>query len=724
MTLASKPFWAGLGRAAPGVDPSTLEADAKDFVAEVKLRAKRYFDAATQLGLIDAWREADAMYFMRDMTSASASLMGNMLIKLDLGTRKDTRVKIRIPEARSLMRQQLAFLMSEKTSFQCVATMGETRSVMTAQLADTVVNYIYDERIRPEMRTFAEYAIEFGAAATHLRWDATKGDDIVEDVPIEQPTPMQQPDGSVQIVPQTVIAKRPGKSGAPFVDPLTPFDVAYDPRIGLKAGWAIAFERTNLYTLAAQYAQGNPELAKRILDQSTRDEFSEYRLLSQDVDALGANDGDVFAMHFYYADRPELPGGRYALIVGDMAVIDVPKCPLGAGRLPVRVLLTSKMNDCAFSFADGWGLYGAETALNKLRSSELTNFAYFGNQSRAMEDGTRTADLERMSGNDQRHYTYPRGGKPPGAVEVLPMPDTSETLKQELIASLSRVSGFSDVSRGTAGIDKTTSAVHAQVFEAITARNLSLPQGDFVTHEEELANDTLEMTQHYGNTAFIAEIAGKEGAPIARQFAPSDLSSVRRVRAKAVPDSMRGSLARLALLDQTKDIEDPRERAKAVNMVVYGDDEYGKNDQRSQNLISIENEWLTTGEFPVTVCSTENHYNHLVDHQSALDQMRTQPNADPQAIMRFGQHIQEHGQELMNQDPVLAQAMGYPAPPVMPGNASFAFQQSLNAAQMMLGGGPAAPGAAAPGGGNPNADPNAQPPVKQQKPAQQSEAAA
>lgn len=717
MTLASKPFWAGLGRAAPGVDPASVENDKAEFVAEVKLRARRYFEAATQLGLVEAWREADAMYFMRDRQQGTTS---NMLIKLDLGTRTDTRVKIRIPESRSLLRQQLAFMMSEKTTFQCVATMGETRSVMTAQLADTVVNYIYDERIRPEMRPFAEYALEFGAAATHLRWDATKGDDIVEDVPVTQPVPMQQPDGSVAIVPQTTIAKRPGKSGAPFVDALTPFEVAYDPKIGLKAGWAIAFERTNLYTLAGQYAQGDPALAEKIMGLSTRDEFHQYRLLgAADDQVFGANDGDVWAMHFYYADRPELQGGRYALIVGDMAVLDVPKCPLGAGRLPVRVLLTSKMNDCAFSFADGWGMFAIETALNKLRSSELTNAAYFGNQARAMVEGTRTADLERTSGNEARAYVYPRGEQPPGAIPVLPMPDSSETLKQELISSQGRISGFSDVSRGTSSVEKTTSGAHAAVFEAITARNLSLPQGDFVTHEEELANDTLEMVQHYANTAFVAELAGKEGAMMAKEFAPSDLSSVRRVRAKAVPDSMRGPQARLALLEQTKDIQDPRERAKAMAMVIYGDDEYGKNDERSQNLISVENEWLTTGEATVTVCSTENHYNHLVDHQSALDALRTNPNPDPQAIMRFGQHIMEHGQELANQDPVLAQAIGYPAPPILPGNPAFKFQQLQNAAQQML-----APPPPPPGTDGKTAGANGQQQPQQQPAPKQSEAAA
>jgi hypothetical protein len=689
MTLAGKPFWASL--------------PPEELVPEVRLRAKRYFEAAERLGLVEAWREADAVYFMRDRSS---NTQGQMAIKLDLGTRKDTRVQIRIPEVRSLLRQQLAFLMAEKTSFQCVANMGETRSVLSAQLAESAINYVYDESIRPTVRTFAEMCLEFGAAGTHLRWDATKGDDVVEQVPITQPTPMQQPDGSVALVPQTTMAARPAKSGAPFVDALTPFEMAYDPKIGIKAGWAIAFERTNLYALAGQY----PEKAELILDASARDEFAQYRLLgAADDQTFGANEGDCIAIHFYYADRPELKGGRYALIVGELVVVDAP-CPLSAGRLPVRPLLTSKMSDCAFSFADGWGLHAAETALNKLRSSELTNFAYFGNQARYRFTGTKMAQ-ETLSGGGIRDYEVPPGGQPPGAVQIQPMPPGSSDLKTELISSVTRNSGFTDVSRGSSA-ERTTSGAHLAGYEAITARNLSLSQGDVVKHEEELGNDLIEMLMKYANTAFIAEIAGREGAPIAKEFSPSDLSSVRRVRAKMVPDAMRGALARLQLLDQTKDIQDPKERAKAVNMVLYGDDEWGKSDSRSLDCIASENERMISGKGGIPeVSPTDDHVAHIFEHKGALDLLRTQDNADPQAVLALTQHIQGHCTSVMQQDPVLARLLGYPDPPVLPGSPAFVFAQSLQQAQMMLNPQPMP--------GDPNAPPGQQgaPANDQQKPA-------
>ena len=676
MTLAGKEFWAAL----PGD---------KGFVTEVKLRAKRYFEAAEQLGLIEQWREADAVYNMRDRSKYSTA--GQAATKLDLGTRKDPRVTIRIPEARSLARQQLAFLMAEKTSFQCVATTGETKSVLNSELAEKAVNYAYDQHVRPSIRTFAELAIEFGAAATHLRWDAAKGDDVVESVPVQENVPTPQPDGSIVPVPTTRIAKRPAKSGAPFCEALSPLEFFCDPVLGTRAGWIGAFERTNLYALAGEY----PDQAEALLDQPTHDEFQAYRLNDQ-LGVLGANDGDVMAIHFYYADRPELPKGRYCLIVGELVVLDVPQCPLGGGRLPVRPMLTSKFADSAFSFADFWGYHGIEEAVNRIRSASLTNSAYHGNQARWMEEGTR---VEQSSG-EARTYIVPRGGQPPAAIEIKPMPAASNEVVQDLLQALPRVSGFSDVSRGTT-VEKTSSGAHANVFEAITARNMSLTDGDLQKHEEELANDLVEMISRYANTAFIAEIAGREGAPVAKEFAPSDFSTIRRTRAKAVPDAMRGPLARLSLLEQTKDIEDPRERAKAIQMVLRGDDEYGKNDARSINLISSENERLISGDAPVTAVATDNHYAHMLDHNAALDLLRTQDNPDPQAVVRFTTHMMEHAEQVQTQDPVMAQLLGYPPPPILPGNAAQQFQARIQQAQMMLG--------MSPGGQPPGADPNAPP---------------
>jgi hypothetical protein len=472
------------------------------------------------------------------------------------------------------------------------------------------------------------------------------------------------------------------KSGAPFVDVCDPTMMAMDPIIGTKAGWIVGFERTNLFVLAAQYAANDPELANLILSQPTRDVYESYRLSpGMWSEMYGANEGDIVAMHFYYADRPELKGGRYALIVGD-AVITNPqeKCPLQAGRLPIRPLVTAKFTDNAMSFADSFGIGPIEEALNRTRSSELNNYAYYGKQVRWREQGTTVSP-----GDDAqtREIVGPRGSAPPQMLQINPMPTGAEALKKDLLEALPRISGYSDVSRGTK-VEQTTSGAHAQVFEAITARNLSLPQGDFKTHEQELANDMLAMMQTYGNTAFIAEIAGPDGEALAREFSPQDLSTLRRLKAKAVPDSMRGAMARMELVNVTKDIQDPSEKAKAMQMILRGDDEYGRNDSRAQNLIAIENERLISGSEPVKAGITQNHMLHMPDHQAAFDYLMSQENPDGEAAMRLQNHIAEHSELMQQADPVTSRALGYPDPPCLPGNAMFFFQQRLNQAQLML----------------------------------------
>jgi hypothetical protein len=695
MTLVSKQYWA------------TLRGP--EFVKEVRQKVKRHFDVADHLGLCMRWRDQYANYYMRKGKNGFGDST-----QLDTGTRKKPEINIHVPEMRSLIRQQLAFLLAEPISFQVVSRTGGQRSVMASEIGEKACNYIYDEHIKPTQVELAEHLIVYGAAASHLRWDAKRGDDVLEtiQVPLTYPeghpqagqeipeqskddngeprfnadgTPVPLTDEQGVVIPKLIEQKQKAKSGAPYRDALDPTMFAQDPIIGTRANWVVAFERTNLYVLAAKFAQHQGpdgqvvDLSQQILGQHTHDEYEAYRLnLWQDE--YGADEGDILIMHFYYADSTEIPGGRHVIIIGDMD-IDLGPCPLPAGRLPVRILLNSKYTDNAMSFADALGIGPIEDALNRIRSAELANYAYYGKQTRYREEGQRVVPGEQASGGT-REIVGPRGAPPPVMLQVMPMPPGAQALKEDLIESLPRISGFGDVSRGT--IEDTTSGAHAAVFEAITARNLSLPQAQLVTHETEVANDTIDMLQNFGNVEFIIEIAGKSGAPLAKAFEPEAFGTIRRLVAKAVPDAMRGSLARIKLIELTKDIEDPRERAKAVQMITRGDDEYGKNDSRCINLIAIENEWLLSGEEPVVASTYDNHYDHFVDHKAAFDEYRTTPGADPEVLMRFQMHMQEHTEHLQNQDPVAARLAGYPEPPILPGNNAFIFAMRLQEAQMQI----------------------------------------
>jgi len=708
MTLIASEYWA--------------TKQGPDLAAEVRKKVRRYFEACEQQGLVTRWREQYNTYFMQKGRKGLGRADSTML---DLGTRKNPDVKIHVPEMRALIRQQMAFVLSEPISFQVITSTGQTRSVMGSEVGEKAVNYVYAERIDPTLVELAGITFVYGAGASHLRWDAKQGDTVIETYETEltypeghpqagqvvpktskddngedrlgpdgQPIPLTDDQG--QVVPETIQQKRPGKSGAPYRDALDPTMFAYDPLIGPKANWAVAFERTNLYVLAARF----PEMAEEILKQSPRDEYEPYRLnLWQDM--YGADEGDCVIMHFYYADSVEIPQGRHVIIVGDLS-LDLGACPLPAGRLPVRLILNDKYTDCYLSFADSSGVAPIEEALNQIRSAELANIAYYGKQVRWQESGSKMVAGEGQSGG-QRVLEGPRGTQPPMMLPINAMPAGSATTKEELLGALPRIGGMSDVSRGK--IEDTSSGAHAAVFEAITARNLSLPMQQLIKHEQEIANDTLVLMQNFGNVEFIVEIAGKGGAPLARAFSPEDLSTIRRLVVKAVPDAMRGALARIRLVELTKDIEDPREKAKAHQFILRGDDEYGKNDSRRQNLISIENEWLLSGDEPVTASMLDDHYAHAVDHCAAFDEYRAQPGADPQVLMRFQLHIQQHTEQLQVQEPVAARVLGYPEPPVLPGNPAETFQMRLQEAQSRLG--------MSAGG---TADPAMQPPAPEGKP--------
>jgi len=675
MSLVGKPFWA--------------RKQGADLAEEFKLRAKRYFEACERMNLIQRWRAQYQMYYMRDPYGKSGLSQDSSM--LTLGTRQKPEIAIQVPEMRALLRQQLAFLLAEPVSFQVVASTGAQRNVMSSEVGEKALNYVYDQRCRPSIREFAECVNVYGIGATHLRWNSRGGDKVKSKTPAIDPNtqqpllyPQAQLDpASGQWSPhpqagQPIMHEEMVKSGAPYVDVCDPTMMAMDPKIGIKAGWIIGFEHTNLYVLAGQF----PELADQILAQSCKDEFEQYRLGPGTwTETYGADDGDIIVMHGYYADRPELDGGLYALVVGDLVVTPPNEpCPLQDDRLPIRPLVPAKFTDNALGFADAFMLGPVEESLCRIRSSELNNYAYYGKQTRYRAENQRVVPSD---DGHTRELVGPPNASPPQMLAIQPMPSGAETLKKDLLDALPRLSGFSDVSRGTR-VEQTTSGAHAQVFEAITARNLSLPQNDMVMHQQELANDMLSMLQTFGNTAFIAEIAGPDGESLAREFSPQDLSTLRRLVAKAVPEAMRGSMARVQLVEVTSGIEDKSERAKAVQMILRGDDEYGRNDTRALNLIAIENERLISGSTDVRAGITQNHVAHIVDHQAAHDQVMSQENPDGNAIMRLQDHMAEHAQMLQDADPVMCKALGYPDPPTLPGNAAFVFAQRMAQAQAML----------------------------------------
>lgn len=648
-------------------------AEGPELAKEVHLKVHRYFLALEHQGLIARYRDQYQAYFMRSDDGRDGST-------LDLGTRKKPKVAIRVPEARSLLRQQLAFVLSEPVSYQVVSSVGDQSSVMSSELAEKAVNYKMKAHVNEHIPLFAEIATVYGASGTHMRWAPETGDTVQEPAFTADPVTGQQTPLIVQGPQGPQVATQEGKSGAPDLTVLDPTMIAYDPLIGEKAGWAVAFERTNLHVLAARY----PDRAEQILNLNCRDRYDAYRIRSELRVQIGGNDKDVVAMHWYYADRPELPGGRYALIVDDEVVELINSCPLPDGRLPVRWICTAPITDSALSFCDGFGLLPVDSALNNLRSSELSNYAYYGAQTRWSEEGTRVVPAEDLSGG-VREIKSPRGGQMPRMLEVQPMPPGAEALRRDLIECMPRVSGFGDVARGK--IDKTSSGVHVTAAEAISARNLSLSQAALTRHLEHLANDLLDLMREFGNQTFFVELAGKgSDGTIARELTYESLRGVRKITASAVPEGLRGPTSRIALLESlTKaGIEDPRERAKAIAFVTRGDDEFGRNDQRRTNLIAVENERLRSGQASVVAVATQDHYSHITDHAADLDEYLTTDEPDPAVIERYAAHITEHTELIENQEPVTAMALGLPAPPILPGNPAQTFAMRQQEAQMQI----------------------------------------
>jgi hypothetical protein len=319
-----------------------------------------------------------------------------------------------------------------------------------------------------------------------------------------------------------------------------------------------------------------------------------------------------------------------------------------------------------------------DQALTKLRSTEATNAARLGRIRLWRGQATRPDTDEAMSDSIT---VYVGGDAAPEYIPPPPAADIIGTLKQDLIESSHRLSGFSPVSAGQAS---TTSGAHVREYEHITQRNLSLPSAQLLEHEVALANDVLELLRANATHGFIAEISGPDGSISAQMFAPDDMSSIRRVTAKAAPDAARGAIARVGLVELISKIPDPVEQQKAWAFILRGDDQYGKAADSESNLIELENERLISGDAQVYAVATQNQQRHIFEHAAGLNKLLQSDNPDPEAIGRFNEHISKHTDLIRVQDPLVNEALQLPPPPMLPGTPAFMLQAQLQQAQMML----------------------------------------
>lgn len=675
----------------------------RDLVQALEDKQEAYFESARNRGLLAMWVIAYATYHgltpddLRDFATQQIGFQGD---ELEL-------IRFHINLIRPYARHQTSLALGEPAAFKAMVVNSDHTSQIKAELQDRIVTSLHKRYCAEHDMPAAESDGVFGSGNAHFRWDF-EGGDLVQ-VPVD----VLLPDGSVS---QHTARQR---SGAPVVTVLYPWTCVTEPRMsGGKHLWKMAREKDSVWNLIATF----PHLEEAILNVHNGIDKYDFGTLFRLEELQIATKDEAIVLHFYHARCPAVPDGRYTVVYGDVILWDGP-CPRKEG-VPIASMMSGTFIESAFGYADIWDLISIQQALNQLNSDELQNYATFGRQSVAIEQGTEVTIDSIASGTA---FYVPPGARMPQAVQVAAVPATLPQGKDYLHKMLDTVSGQNAASRGDPSPNVRSGEMNA-LLDSIAIRYQSFRQAAVRNYRIECATILLDMITRYGTNPFLVEITGIESRSYLAEYTRDDLSGVERVTIDVVSPLMQSTAGRMQVFTTLKDLP-PEDRNAAYEMIVTGSSSlWLKKDRSEELLIRRENEYLTTGEVQVMVTAGENPATHYPMHFAQRQQLMASDNPDVAAIQRFDEHMLQHIQEWLGMSPLVCQVMGImPPPPIPPnpqnpmGNPTWQLQAMVTQGAAMMnpmagvdgGGAPAGGGGPAPqGGGGPK------PPAPQPQPAQ------
>lgn len=654
----------------------------REFVDELKNKKSEWESRAQEIGLWGIWRIAFCAFHGLDVNTGE-----HMTSRMGYAGTKGQLIQVSVNAYRSYMTQKTTLMIGERPAFKTLATNTDRASQTATELADTFIAYTYQRHAGDQLeRAVGEVAQVLGGAYVHTYWDFDGGDDVdtVEQVPAE--------DGSVDAAgaPAMLDRKVKARSGAPKSVRVFPWDLYEEPEEGETYWRAIKEPNVNKHVLASAY----PKYAEEIL-AGGGESGSEYFQLGLGAFMAGqsAPNKDKGTLHHFYHKRCKaIPDGLYVMVFADTEIYRGP-LPVPEG-LPISELKPSTFFTTKFPYAAGWDLIVIQAVINQLLSDEVSNFARFGRSNILTQKGTDMSVRQMADGG--KMFQVPAG------TTILPQyllggqsPAKSGDLREELKGLLQDISGLNAIARGDTK-SSVTSGTMAALYKDTALEFMSADQADLDNLRQSVATTQLHLIQAYGQTPFLAEVAGVQERTFIREFTREEISGYKRVIVETSSPALRSIPGRLELMDRLAKFP-PEQRGAVLEMVQSGStDGFFNLDRSRDQRIRQENEDLQTGARPVQAAVTDPHTEELQEHRALLDRLRTSMDAETPdgqaAIARVVAHISDHKEKWIQSDPVLDKMLGIEDPPPLPGTPTAVFMAQL--AMGAAGGAPPAPGPA------------------------------
>lgn len=590
--------------------------------AEILLsKANSWYNNLYSNGYLDRVREMWMAYHGAYYSSSSGGSH-----KITFGGEQGELVQIAVNHIRNIATHIVTMITTNRPAFQARATNTDSKSLIQASLANSLLDYyMREKRLEKYLVKAVEYAVVLGSGYVKMEWNATSGE--VYEVNEETGAPVYE--GDVQF------------------SNLSPYDVVFDTtkESNMNHDWVLCRSFKNKFDLAAKFT----DKGDRIKGLQTKSDLYRYRI---DMTAFDETD-DVPVYEFYHKPTEAMPNGRYILFLeSNLVLIDM---PMPYRSLPIYRIAPSEILGTPYGYTPMFDLLPLQEAVNSLYSTILTNQHTFGVQNIYVP---RQADVQMKSlGGGLNIIEGNAGAGKPEAMNFTQTPQEVFAFLKMLEQQMETISGVNSVARGNPEASLKSGSALALV-QSMALQFISGLQQQYVHMMEDVSTGLINMLKDFAAVPRIAIIAGEKNRNyVEKEFTGDDLAMVNRVIVdigNPIANTKAGKLQMASELIQYGIVKTPEQYFTVLNtgqLNAMTDDT-----QDELTLVKKENEVLTTGSMPIQAIAIDQHLIHIKGHRSILADptLRLEPGVRDRVLA----HILEHVQLLRDTDPALLTIIG------------------------------------------------------------------
>lgn len=623
--------------------------------SELVDRVREYYETLRESNLIELYATVHAHFY--SLSQGGGGHESSTIVEFGEDGEK---LGVRSNQLRSLVRYMLTSTTADRPAISPKAVNTTVQALAQVGTARRVLEY-YDrtKKHRKKLTACALRALLYGKSYLWQGWDPSAG-----------------PNGDL------------------FSKACSPLDTVIDlERDEGDHDWYLFRRGRNRFDMIAQYAgsaPATPELAQLRDDlESIQVDCLPAEMVSKIAFGFKRREGSdqIFEYHFLHRKTPAMPQGRYVIFAGEGTVLFDGDLPYS--DLPVTEMVPEEFMEAgSIGYASAWDLVGLQECYDSLLSTCMTNFDAFGSNDMLLPDGVELGVEEVRDGLNVIRYPQGEQNKP-SILEKFSLREEVFKLREWIKDDLEVNSGVNSVARG----EPEASLKSGAALALVQAQALHFLNG-FVEAYVHLIEDSgtvkIRILKRYANQEVLSAIAGPNDPDGLVAFSSKDIDQIDRIEAEQVNPLFRTGAGKFDVANNLLErglLTDPTQYFQVLET---GRLEVATDPGRKEDLmVMAENEILMRGpaceEIPgeidpmtgmqgpptcrvpeVPVVWTDDPVKHLRGVKAIIDspEARKNPAVMKAAVYHAMDHLKQW--QLAPKDGLML--LGYPMPPVMPGD--------------------------------------------------------